>query len=446
MDFLKLVKKKESKFDFKIAIALLVLAILLVLVKILSPQPDVYARDFLPVDTNFYYHWSNKVALSQDSIKLFDTAVPNGHLDSLRSVLGINFAKVEEVIWFTIDGDVENNYYLLRFSKFPKKYLEGLQNSSQDYHLWQPSDNILLLSDSEEAGDRLPELVVPRFAINKITQGINIYWMPEAQPEFLSIWRDWLPEMVLARDVFVNLQTSGGHLRLNLYQLRHKDSLDRVHQLSAARLPADFSLISGFQASSTITGEEFISRDIILPLYNALPYYNLNQQEIKDFILTDNILVQDKEDWLLVGADDWQSLAIDLAKDFELQEVTKLLPDGTTYVELLASDTQTVFKHDFEQWQYWQIDGLYGISLDNLHYLSNKAGLIEEIIINNRPLGSFFGDCLYDRSYQIGDFVKFNTNQTNDSALKTYLISKDIDWLEVFSYQNAVVEGLQLCF
>ena len=426
--------------------ALLVLAILLVLVRFLSPQADVYARDFLPPDTNFYYHWSNQAALSENSTKLFDTIVPEEHLKHLQGTVGVGFDDLEEVIWFTTEAAPENNHYLLRFSKLPSKYLDNLQNSKLDYHLWQPSDNILLLSDSATANESLPGLVVPHFTINNINQGINIYWSPGYQPGFLSVWDDWLPKHVLARDVFVNLQSVGGHLRLNLYQLRSVDSPNRAHRLSTARLPDNFGVISGFQASSTAVGGDFISRDIILPLYDALPYYNLNQQEIKDYILSDNILVQDKQDWLLVGEDDWQSMAMSLAKDFELQEVTKSLPDGTTYIELIANEEQLAMVHDFEQWQYWQIDGLYGISLDNLHYLSNQPSLLEDIIINSRPLKSLFGDCLYDHSYQIGDFLKFNTNQVADSSIKTYLSSKNIVWLELFSYQNSVVEGLQLCF
>ncbi|MBT6690979.1 hypothetical protein HOB10_01445 [Candidatus Parcubacteria bacterium] len=449
MNFLKLVKKKEKKFDFKIVIALLVLAILLFLVRFLAPQSNVYARDFLPQDTTFYFQWTNQKVLLQneaDNTRFFDTSVPQEHLETLQGILGKDFSNLKEVIWFRTESAQDVNHYLVRFSSLPGKFLDSLQNSNPDYFYFQPSRDILLISESDALGQSLPELIVKRFTVNYIDQGLNIYWFPGSKPEFLSSWDNLLPEQLLARDIFINLQTTKGHVRLNLYQTRLEGGSHKPHPLSGARLLADFDLMAGFQASSTEFATNFISRDIILQLYNALPYYNLNQEEINNYILSDSILIQDGAGWLLVGKDDWQGLAIDLAHDFELQEVSKLLPDGTTYIELLAGEEQPVLEHEFSQLKYWQIDGLYGISLDNMYYLSNEAFLLEGIINNNRPLSSVFGDCLSDSSYEIGDFISLEVDQVPASSLRDYLETKNIGTLDIFSYQNSTVEGLQLCF
>ena len=134
-----------------------------------------------------------------------------------------------------------------------------------------------------------------------------------------------------------------------------------------------------------------------------------------------------------------------MVSSFDLQKITKVLSDGTAYVEFVASSSPEIIQHAYYEQNYWQIDGLYGVERENIYYLSNKQYLIEDILSSDYMISSIWSDCL-DSNSQINDFVIWQTNKLKNSPIKEYLESQDIDNIKFVSYSNDNINALQFCF
>ena len=129
----------------------------------------------------------------------------------------------------------------------------------------------------------------------------------------------------------------------------------------------------------------------------------------------------------------------------KLKEVKKVLADGTLYTELVASEEQIAFEHEFKGQNYWQIDNLYGIGFGGAYYLSNQSQMIEKLVDSDNSMIDLWSGCgQFDK--KINDFVRWQTSQLADGELKSYLVDRNIQSINLFSYQNYLVEGIRLCF
>lgn len=446
MSFLSLVKKEQRRFSLKwvqLAVAAIVLLAVVLFSTFWSTKPDVYAHDFLPAETNFYYEWSNKDAFAQDLNKydLFDQTVAQGHLAKVASIVGPNFSQVEELVWFTTESG-SGDAYLLRFSRLEKKYLVDLATQQPDLFFYVPASGILFIGPDEAMAKTIPSFVVSRWGVNYSREGINVYWQIDKAPEFLESLSNLMLPLASTRDSFVNFTDQS----IDFWQPKHASSTHESSlPLTDSKIPQNYDLAMGFNASSTEGFDKFIVSNIILPHFDQLPYYNLSNSEVKEYLFNNSLLFSSGDAWLLVSTQDWQSKAFDLAKNLQLQEIESVLPDGTLYTELVASPEQVSLNHEFSGQSYWQVDNLYGISMLGANYLSNKSEMIEKIISSNSTLLDLWSAC-GKNDKEIGDFVHLNVNYLTDTALKQYLVDNNITEIDLFSYQNYTVEGLKLCF
>ena len=162
MDFISLVKKEKKRYSFKwiqVAAAALVLFILALFSTFWSTEPDVSAHDFLPANTTFYYQWANKNAFNQDLDKyeLFDQSIAQEHLNEVAGMMGPNFSKVEELIWFRTEVGM-GDAYLLRFSGLSDKYLVELATSHPEVYFYKPINNILFIGPDEATAQDVSSL------------------------------------------------------------------------------------------------------------------------------------------------------------------------------------------------------------------------------------------------------------------------------------------------
>lgn len=446
MDFLSLVKKEKRPTSLKwmsLVLAALVLLALVFFSRFWSAKPEVYAHDFLPAETSFYYEWSNKDAFGEDvgKYELFDKAISDEQLDKVAAIVGPEFSQVEELVWFRIEGRTEDAY-LLRFADLEREYLVSLAENHADWFFYVPAPDILFIGPDEAMAQTVSSFVISRWTANYSREGVNIYWQIDKAPEFLESLSSLLLPLASSRDSFVNFTDHS----IDFWQPRHASSTkSKSLDFNQAKIPTSFDLAFGFNASSTDGFDKFIAKNIVLPHFDNLPYQNLSNEELRTAFLSDSAIISSGDTWLLVSKEDWQSRAMDLAQNLQLKEVERVLSDGTLYTELVADQEQVVLKYDFAGQTYWQIDNLYGFSASGNHYLSNKAEMIEKLMTSGSSFATLWSDCLKNDK-EVGDFVDIKTDYLADSLLKDYFVENNVVNLGLFSYQNYIVDGIKLCF
>jgi len=447
VNFSQLFKEKSKFLDIKVILVIAVLIICLVITKLWSVAPQLSARDFLPLNTSFFYEWTSQKSLTDNlppQLIIFDDQLPMEKADFLRQNLGDLFDNLQEAIWFKVAGSEEDNY-LVKFSKLSSKSFKNWHEKHPEVIYYQPSDNILMLTDSVELINSIKGKIIGHFTVNHLSKGINIYWQLNQPPDFLYNFSSFLAYSSENPEIFMNIQSVGQKQnKVNLFQINNQP-LD-IEQNVLFKIPSDFDLAIGFNASSTESLSNFLNKNLLIPIYDGLPYYNLSNQKISQYFLGDNIIFQDDDGWLMINQEDYQQKTLDLADSFEVQEINKVLPDGTAYTELIASQEQTIVEHEFADQKYWQIDGLFGIQLENYYYLSNRQYLIEDLITSDKKINNLWADCLDNSSYRVRDFIFWPTDKLPDIPIKAYLEENNLQSLDIFSYYNSAITGLQWCF
>ena len=441
MDLLKVFKKHAAVPNVKILLVLAVLIVALLIAMFWSDEPDVYAKDFLPDNTSFYYQWTNSQSIKDNpwhNFKLFDNNQADLNLSTVLDILINSQSRLEELVWFKTGSD--ENHYLLRLSSLSQSYVDQLKTEHPELAFYRPNKKILLITTSPELIDKLPKLLNNKFSVNNISSGISIYWHLDSAPEFLQKLSTWLQPMFVEPEIFVNFQNADSNLnKINAWQVKDNNLSEISNNFFVqTRRLKDFDNVIGMSASSTQAFDSFIETNLLQDQFNSLP-------ASKKYFFDNNIIWQHEDNWLMTSDQDWQALSLDLASSFDLQEVTKVLSDGTAYVELMASSSPEIIQHAYYEQNYWQIDGLYGAQRDSVYYLSNKQYLIEDILSSDYMLRSIWVDC-FENNNQINDFVVWQTNKLNNSSIKEYLESQDINSIRFVSYSNDDINGWQLCF
>lgn len=440
MTFIQSLKDNKLKPSIKSLLILLIFVIYLVFSYFWSVKSDIYAYDFLPQDTIFYYEWPKDDFFDlklKEEIDLLDLSVPQEHFLSIKTLLSKKFVDVQEIVWFRV-GQNDEDYYLLRFRSISDKFVADLQQSQDKYKFRKVADDVLLVYTEQDL--ILPELVTRRFSINHIKEGNNIYWQIGDEPDFLLKTSETIKPFLSFKDVYLNIQEDS----LNLFQIYNEEQIVD-DKFSDILFPQNFDLLVALRASSTEGMLNYIGNQVIMANFNNLPYFNLTQDKFDDYFLKDSVLWQKEDDWLLVRQIDWWPLVTDLSDSLELAEQRSLLPDGTVYTELVVKEDPSVQHFEYLDHALWQIDGLFGANIGQNYYLSNSRQVLESLISQQNNFAALLDACIPNSDYTLLDFAWWDSNKLKNVALKDYLLSKNIDHLKVFSYQNSIIRGINWC-
>lgn len=437
MDFLKLIQQKEQKIDNKIIMAMVILVFLIMSAVVFWPtHKKNYLLAYLPDDASFYYHFTTKKDLTQ---AFFAKEIVQERTVELEKLLAGNFLNLQEVLWFQTAGDITNNSYLLKFSRLPKSFLDDLAKENSQLKAYSPEKNILLITEKD--------LVAPLLANEQkkiyFPQGASIYWQKNKAPEFLNSLASILEPVFQGEDLLLNWQKlSDGKTRLSLLENNQSD----IKNIKYFLTPENFDSVLAFNKTLPDDLAENISTNLLKVFFDSLPYYNLSSQVLKSRILTDSIIWQDGETWLLASDKPWQDDILDFMKTLTVKEVPKVLSDGTAYTELVAADEQTIIEHQINGQMVQQIDQLFIWETQGKHYLSNKKELIAELTISKRYLKDLWFDCLDDAELSVGDFMSFTSQDIPAGVIKDYLLANNISSLKAISYATGTMSGLNVCF
>jgi len=436
VDFLKLVQKKEQKIDNKIIVSTVVLVVLIMSVIVFWPtKQKQHLLTYLPANVSFYYHFTSKKELSQ---AFFAQEIVDTKTIELEKLLAGDFLNLQEVLWFQTIGDTTQDSYLLKFSRLPKSFLDNFAKKNSEFKASSPEKNILVITKGELAFDLAANQETQQY----FSQGISIYWQKNQAPEFLNSLATIVEPIFIGEDVLLNLQKlPAGKNRLSLLEKRNSDLRDIKYFLT----PEKFDSVLAFNSILSDEMAENISNNLLRTLFDSLPYYNLSTEVIKNRILSDSMIWQKSDGWILASDKTWQDSILDFMKTFKVKEVAKVLSDGTAYTELVASDEQAVIEHQINGQKVLQMDQLFIFDIGDQHYLSNKKDLIEELTLARHYLKDFLSDCL-DQEATVGDFVSLNSSDIPTGVIKDYLLTNNISSLKALSYTTGTVSGLNICF
>jgi len=431
VDFLKLVQRKEHKTYNKIVISMVILVVLIISAVIFWPSsPKHQLLAYLSDDVSFYYHWTNKKTLTKD---FFGQEASQEVMTDLELALGNNFLNLQELVWFRT-GKKQSNNYLLRFSRLPRSFVNDFNAPEQKYKPLILDKNVLLLSS-----EYIISNLEPREEKNiYFEEGISVYWQKTKAPEFLTALVDLVEPVFVGEEILLNWQEPArGKNRISLLENTTSELKDVKNFLTLK----DFDLVFGFRGGIV----DNFDIKLLKTFFDTLPYYNLNDEVIKKRILTDTILWQKDDGWILASDRDWQEDILDFIDYFIVEEVPRVLQDGTAYVELVASPNQNIKEHNINGQEVSQIGELFIWNIGDQHYLSNQKKLIENLSSNNQYLGSILDNCL-NKQAEIGDFVYIKDRAVLEQITANYLDDYGIEELQMISYTTSTITGLNICF
>ena len=436
MDFLKLIQKKEQLADNKIIIMTVVLVVLIMSAIVFWPGASKHKLlTYLPEDASFYWHWTNKSYFSQDFLGEKEGA---NRMEELKSILGSNFLNLQEVLWFQTNGNFDNDNYLLRFSRLPRSVVKDLEDKNFDFHIYSPQKNILLINK----GKIIDDLTADPDKLGHFEAGMSVYWQKNKEPEFLRGFSDLLDPLFLNDEVLINWQKTATQ-RNKLILL--EDRVSEIKDFKNFFAPADFDLVFGFGSQMSDDLAEKISSDLLKTFFDSLPYYHLSQAAIKERILNDATIWQKGDGWILASHQPFGENILDFMQNLKVEEVSRVLSDGTAYTELVAAKDQNIVERQINGQKVLQIDQLFLWDIGEQHYLSNQQELIEELSSHSLRVLNIFQDCT-NLEAKIGDFVYLDTANIPTGQIKDYLLAKQITKLEMFSYATGTISGINICY
>lgn len=437
MDFIKLVQKKEQILDNKLIIGLVFVIILIISVIIFWPRSSKHQLlSYLPPETSFYWHWTNKNYFSQD---FWQIAEPNNRLKYLENVLGSNFFNLQEILWFQLEGNSVNNNYLLRFSRLPQSFVNDLQSKNPDLNIYNPQPNILLIN----RGKNLTSLTAELENKSYFSEGVSVYWQKNKAPDFLSELSVILEPLFSGQEVFINWQND--FQQINRVVLLDQNSTN-IKNFKNFFIPSKFDLAFGFGKQIDNDLAENISNNLLKSFFDTLPYYNLSVEAIGERILNDALLWQDGDNWILASHQPFTENIFDFIKNLKVEETKKVLADGTAYTELVAAKDQDIQEHQINGQKILQIDEVFLWDIGEQHYLSNSQALMTDLSTGRHHLSDLLKNCSSNLTADIGDLLYLKTANLPDSQLKNYLTNHQITKLEMFSYATGTISGLNICF
>jgi len=238
-------------------------------------------------------------------------------------------------------------------------------------------------------------------------------------------------------EVFLNIDWQ--QKTIDLYQRKVEGST--AGSWSAVQIPNKFQTIV---ALSQPDSRDFINKNLLPALFSDLPHDSLAGELMNGFL--DNIIILEQADnWLIISRQDWQTKINDLRPNFLTKEVTKILPDGTRYIELVKNE-ETEFKNfELSGRQYWQLADLWGTELGGNYYLSNSEELVKDMISSGRQIDSLWQGCLQAKGEVVTDWLYLDKTDIDNIGLNQYFTAP-LEKLSIFSYENYIIKGIKLCY
>jgi len=438
----------------------LALVFIFIVAMLWTPKHSLPAISYLPQDTVFYYQWSNQETFNQQvlaKLPIIDASIPQEQLSKLQQILLDGFGQAKEIVWFKVKDD-SDDHYLVRFDK-SRSILKWLQEYQIDYLFVEPGKNVILISHSASLVASADSGAHFDVSENDLGQGVNIYWSTQDSPQFLKNLSAWLKISTDNPHVYTNIKLlDSGKTSFNLWQDKLRkviNSTSTVTWPNDAQIPYNIDLALGFSSGLNQEEQGLIKSYILQPLFADLPYYKLGEKDMAR-LMQGNFILKNSDGWLMMSRLDWQSQAAALLPSFDLTEVKKVLPDGTAYIEYLASSTQAinsqdknnqnVKQYDYRSHVYWKIGDLYGMELGGYYYLANQPSLLEKTIASQIKLANITQNCLSSQNLQVKDIIKLQAKFLTDGQIKQTLLDRGIEELLVFSYENNQIKGWQACF
>lgn len=436
MNIFSLLNFDKKKINIKIILILLSFIIFIFLLFITSNTSKVETKDFLPNNTSFYYHWTNKKTFSNSFNNPFlGKQVSQEKIDNLNNVFNESFDNAQEIIWFRINNSKEEHFLVL-FSKLSYNFFDELDNN--EYLFKRLDKRIVLVTKSKELLDNISLLADSEFKINDFNKGINIYWQFDTAEDILT---NTFP-LLSSKNTFVNISENKNKQEINIFQKNNEEFAKK--DTSLLQIPKNFDSIIGFNSSSTINFSNFVYNNILLPQFYSLPIYYSNDKELKDYFLRDNIIIQDQNNYLLINKYNKYDLS-NFFTSFSLKEVKKTLVDGTLYTELISNEEEKKINHSFKEYNYWQIDNLFGIELNGYTYLTNRQYLVEDVLSDYMYLDELWKEYINNES-SVEDFIKLKVDKLPKGELKEYLKENNITSLDLLSYNSNTTKGYIIVF
>jgi len=451
VDFLKLVHKREQKADNKIIFGLIgllfLIALFFVLVNFLPKKEYRPLFSYLPADTNFYYHFTDKKVFYQDILedfKIFDSSVATDKVKSLENLLGASFLNAREIVWFRTDQS-DSDSYLIRFSHLQKKSLTQIQNDHSNMYFFQADNDILLVSYSLEVyNEFLSKEYKDEIATSRSqgSQGIDMYWQLGHLPEFLNDLIPYLFSIFESGDAYANFyRKEDNGLVINLYGT---SPIPRDSSFFQYKSPLKPDFVLAFSKYTPQGIKNSLENDLIRLIFSSLPYYNLNSQSIEQAILSGGVIFQRDGAWLIATPLDSSAIILDLVDYYQVKEQKNTLSDGTLYIELLANDNPNKIEYSYKDKTYFQVSNVFVYQEAGINYLSSNEAFVWEIIELSQPLSNLWLNCQPEAG-QVSDFIYLDTNKLDNDQIKEYLSNKGVNKLWALSYYTASHAGLQFC-
>ncbi len=443
MDWSLLLKNSYKQPWFKIVLILVFLAIFW-LVKFSPQKNSGPILSYLPVDTSFFYEWTSDASRADNyfsKINIFDTQVPNAKLNDLKNICSGNCPKFEEIIWFKLSSETGDSY-LLKVANWSKQSLKSVREINHNFIFKELSPDVYLITTSKSLADSVEGAVNNKFSIVDEKAGLNIYWQTSQAPEFLNNLTSLIRPAINGEDIFMNSQVKDGKTSLKFFQATNNQVV-RTKSFSEVALPKDFSLALGFSSKNSAQFLEDIIPQLVEPIFVSLPEQNFQKNELNTYLASDNLLLGQGEDWLLVGFNDWQPQVNNFLSKIEAKEVRKTLPDGTVYTELQAADDQTASDHEFKGQKYWQIGDLFGGQLNSAYYLTNRQYFLEQVIDKPVKFAAWWPCGAVEDN--IGDILAWSVPALPNVPIRTYLQNINVESLNISSFSNNSTQGWQIC-
>lgn len=406
---------------------------------------------YLPENTNFYYHWSDKNSFTNidlSKLPIFDAEQPKKEIEKLKNLLLDGFLGTREIVWFQVSEN-SDSHYLLRLDK-AEKIAKWLADNRPDYNYRFIADDVLLLSPDLWLVNNYDGNKTVSITANNLGQGINIFWSKDNPPLFLSAVTKWLDLDTDLPGIYLNIFVKAdGHLDLDLWQMKMRQVINTTSTVAwpnEAILPRGADLLLGFGDHQPAQWQEIVSQYVLQAMLDELPYYRLSAKKINEQILKDNFIYLLNNNWLMLSKEDWQARISDWLPDLQLKEEKNRLPDGTVYTEYLTDQNSQFEELSYQGKDYWRLGDLYGAQIGLYYYLSNNENLMQSTMASSYILEDYVSNCSLPSDAVINDLAQANVLKIKDSAIKQYFQSSNIENMTIYSYENSQKIGFRACF
>jgi len=429
IDFLKLAKAPEKKIESKPLFVVLVFIVSLLVAFSWSKGSPVRALSYLPPDTVFYYQW----APDQDDslpILFFDKSIPQKHSQVVRAIFAEDFPTITSIIWLRTADAASQDKYLVQFSHDIRKAVSRLVDKNQEYYFYQPDKYTVWVSPSPIAEDFI---LSAENSLDDISgsEGINIFWRFDTRPEFLADLTDYLWPLIKSDEANINITGQGQKTMVTFFQPLSKKA---PRALPSLLVPKNFS--SGM---STFGNRQDAVGVFVKNNFPNLPYQGSD-------LWQNSILFKDDSRWLIISPNNWQNKAQNLVSESELKEVSRQLPDGTNYIELVAADDAVPETGFWDKQAYWHLDGLWGSAYNDYYYLSNDSHWLRSTLSDAKFTNTLWQACGIDSHDQISNFFSIDRKAWLNSRVGAFLADQKIEHLAVFTYFNNKKQGWRFCW